>query len=557
MFCLLLAAAGFLIYSGSLGGPFVYDDKVYITHNPWIRSLGNFIVPLGLRYVGDLSFALNYSLSGLEPFSYHAVNTAIHVLNAIFLFLFLNRLSKTPFFKTRPEDAAAPVLFSLSAAFLFLTHPVQVQAVAYVSQRYTSLAALFYLVSLYAFLEARLSGDDSSGLHRRSFYIAAVVSSVLGMKTKEICFTLPFMVALIDYTVFPGRPWKERALWLAPLFATALLIPLGLLLPEFGIAESGNKVEAAMRMRKYAEAVDISRYDYLLTQTTVVVTYLRLLFFPFGNATIDHPMQSTFLEPRVLASSFAILAVLAAALLLYWRALKKRNVYGMLAATGVAWIFVTLSIESSIIPIKDVFNERRLYLPSMGASIAFISAVFAFSEYLRKKPGLGMSGYVPVIAAFLVAVPFSYATYAKSLLWSDSLMLYEDEVKRNPHTTGPRVYLGIEYFDRGMPEEALSQFIAARDMNPDSVFIHKTMSRFYYNTGKLDKSIDELKTVLRLRPDELEAHNNLGMMYLKQGRLAEAEASLKEVLRLRPGQSDATGALKRIQELKATGMTNK
>lgn len=548
---LILAGLGLLIYSSSLNGPFVFDDKAYISGNDWIKSLSNFKNISGMRYVGDLTFALNYKLNGLNTFGYHLVNVIIHIFNSFLVLHFARLILETPFFKTAGKKIENPSAFAFAAALFFLAHPVQVQAVTYISQRYTSLAAFFYLLSVVFFFKSRLIDTGSRQGPKLLYYSAAVIAAILGMKTKEICFTLPFTIALLDLCLFPDRFALRRLLPVIPFFLAAMIVPLGLVLPELGLSGSGNRMEELMRSNKLAEAMEISRYDYLITQATVVITYLRLMVFPFDwGLSYFHPLYTSVLEPRVLVSIIAVLASILAIFIILVRSARSRSVFGMIFGLGCAWYFITLSVESSVVPIKDVFNERRLYLPSIGAAVAFGALLF----YLKEITGnwtLRRAELTATLILLAVAIPFSVSTYQRNALWSDSLSIYREEVRKTPYSSGPRMYLGIEYYERGMMEDALAEFREAARINPGSPYIRKTISRFFYNNGLIEESITELKKLIELAPDDLEAHNNLGALYLRKGMLDEAESELKEALRISPGHEDIMKALRHIHGLKA------
>src|SRR5208282_523656 len=140
--------------------------------------------------------------NGLSVASYHIVNNAIHIANTILVYLLVLLTFKTPFMESSPlKQQAAPIAFF--SALLFAAHPLETGAVTYVMQRFASLMALFYLLSLVAYIKARLIAQErwKSG----SLYIISIVSAILAMKTKENAFTLPFVIALYEFCFFNGN----------------------------------------------------------------------------------------------------------------------------------------------------------------------------------------------------------------------------------------------------------------------------------------------------------------------------------------------------------------
>src|SRR3989337_1392532 len=142
---LFLAVAGFAVYYNALEGPFVFDDIDYIRENEKIRHLGNFLDLSGTRYLGFLSFAINYQLNGYDTFGYHLVNVVLHIFNAALVYLLVEALFEAARAGQVENAGRVPALF---AALLFLTHPLETQAVSYITQRLVSPTAFLYLLSL-------------------------------------------------------------------------------------------------------------------------------------------------------------------------------------------------------------------------------------------------------------------------------------------------------------------------------------------------------------------------------------------------------------------------
>ena len=128
-----------------------------------------------------------------------------------------------------------------------------------------------------------------------------------------------------------------------------------------------------------AGSADVSRWDYLNTQFRVIVTYIRLLFFPVNqNLDYDYPIYRTFFTPPVFLSFLFLLGIFCWGIYLLYRSYKSdqaNRFWYRLIAFGIFWFFVTLSVESSIIPIQDVIYEHRLYLPSVGFFMAIMSGI--------------------------------------------------------------------------------------------------------------------------------------------------------------------------------------
>ena len=151
---------GVLIYSNSLNGEFVFDDHDSIVYNPAVKSLGNAFAGIsGNRYLGTLSFAVNYAVAGLIPFGYHVTNVLIHVMNALLVYYLITLMFLTP---ALSGARVSTQFVAFSTAFIFVAHPIQTQAVSYIAQRYTSLVTLFYLLAIIFYVKARIEISSES-----------------------------------------------------------------------------------------------------------------------------------------------------------------------------------------------------------------------------------------------------------------------------------------------------------------------------------------------------------------------------------------------------------
>ena len=225
---------GLAAYANAFDVPFTFDDDSSIVTNESVHDLGGFLAGWKgyrghpTRFIGNLSFAVNFRLGGLDPTGYHLVNVAVHVLNALLLWALIRVTFRTP---RLSESSLAPWsgAVATAAALLFVAHPIQTQAVTYVVQRFASLATTFYLLALLLWARWRLRRDAGGGrgLPGAAGYLAVLAAVLLGMRTKEIAITAPLAIALYEAWFFQGR-WRRRLPWLLPVLATLALIPLDL-----------------------------------------------------------------------------------------------------------------------------------------------------------------------------------------------------------------------------------------------------------------------------------------------------------------------------------------
>ncbi len=520
-----------LVYSNAIDSPFLFDDEIYIVNNEALRSLSNFWPPTGSRYIGNLSFALNYRFNALDPKGYHLVNIVIHMINAFLVYSLVRLMTKTPTLKGIPRAASESI--ALLSSLAFAVHPVQTESVTYITQRYASLAALFYLSSVVFYLKSRLGARAGT---RKLPYVLSIILAVFAMRTKEISFTLPFAVMLFEATLFGRAEAWKRTKTLVPFAVTLLIIPLYFALHK---AEAGMGISDSIVTLQKMELEGLSRYEYLITQFRVIVKYMRLLALPYGqNLLYEMKTYKSFATPEVAASFTFLLAVFAFAVYALVRSLKKGGAYGVLFSIGVFWFFLTLSVESSLIPIRDVIFEHRLYLPSIGFFLAFFSAVF----YFLGKRGEGRAALV--VLAIVIALSLGIAAQKRNEVWKDAFSLWSDVVeKKSPDSPLGRLNLGAAYYKKGLVREAEVQFKESVRLAPSFNIARMNLATLYQETGRLDEALSGFMEVVKIDPANAKALYNIGLTFKAKGLNEDAVISYLAALKIDPAYSEVHYAL--------------
>ncbi|MEI6051527.1 MAG: hypothetical protein WCQ44_02395 [Opitutaceae bacterium] len=259
-----------LVYAPSLRVPFLFDDADAVLRNPTIRRLDGAVLHPPAdgstttgRPVVNISYALNYALSGEEVWSYHVLNVLIHALAALAL---LGLMRRTLVALDPSALRFQPALAGL-VALLWALHPLQTETVICIAQRTEALGGLFYLVTLYAFARALADPNNVS----RGWLLLSVAACLIGMASKEVMVTAPVLVLLYDRTFFSrsfAAAWRERRVFYFALAATWLLL-IGLVLQN-----GGSRGVAA------GFGLGLSSWSYLLKQAEGIVHYLRLSAWP-------------------------------------------------------------------------------------------------------------------------------------------------------------------------------------------------------------------------------------------------------------------------------------
>ncbi len=532
-------SVGLLIYSEVLRhGVFLFDDFVYVIGNPLITDLSSTNIS-DPRQLGYFTFALNYTFGGEDPFGYHLVNVLIHIVNSLLVFSLIMSLVTA----LKAAEEQAPVFRNIACltALVFLVHPIQTQAVSYVTQRFTSLATCFYLLSILFYVKARLRFEG--GQNWIWHYIAALIVTVLAMKTKEIAFTIPFVLCMLEIAALQeSKSGKLRLFFLLPFVTTLLIIPLSIMGPDWGIINPGTGIAEVSRVAKIYDVTELSPLNYLFTQFRVIVTYIHALLLPVGLRVIyDFRVSQEFIEPAVIGSFLFLLVLLSCAIYLLRKSSSMKGdrdkaVRYRLISLGIFWFFITLSVESTVIPIKDVIFEHRVYLPSAGFFMAGSVLIMSLSEryLIWRSPLLKIA-----LPALLIAVPLATGTYIRNEVWTDEVKLWDDVVQKSPNKPIGYNNRGIAYAARGRTDEAVKEFKTALRLNPDYAEAHYNLGIAYLAQGRIDEAVNEYQAVLKLNPDHYNAYNNLGHAYLSKGQYDLAIEQLQAGLRMKPDYAEA------------------
>ena len=530
---ILIGFSVLIIYSNVYKSPFTFDDRPRIVENKTIRNVSNYLSSgrlLEPRAVVDLTFALNYKFGKLNVFGYHLINILIHIINSFLVYFLVFAI-----LKQRPEsttsynhsisgssDVSIGAL-ALFAAMIFAVHPIQTQAVTYIAQRYASMAAMFYMGSMLCYIYARTfqrRSTDQPGhkLHISGLYILSIGCGILAFLSKQNTATLPGAILLVEY-VFIDRTWqgwKKKIPWFVLAFTGWLLIILfvsGLFSGTFG---GRNLLEDVSSLTK--ETATVSRWNYLFTQFNVLVIYIRLLFFPVNqNLDYMYPFKAGFFDGL---TPLAFIFLLFIAGLGIWN-IKRRPV----VTFGIFFFFITLSVESSIIPIKDALFEHRLYLPMFG--FGFVVS-YLMLHYLSNNKSLALVLLLSIIL-FLGA-----ATYRRNMVWQDEVTLWSDVVAKSPQNYRAHHSLGFGLKKQGRTKEAIEQYLQALRIKPEYVDAHNNLGVALFEQGRTKEAIEQYLQALRIKPEFEGAHNNLGNAFSKQGRMKEAIEQYLQALRINP-----------------------
>ncbi len=522
---LLICVAVIIVYAHTLSVPFYMDDYSSIVENPaitqqnGIASIWNYCK---LRVVGYMTFSLNYRMHGLDVTGYHITNIVIHILSGLSVFMFVSALLKTPV--VMQEGTAKSMTFlPLLVAIIFVLHPLQTQAVTYIVQRLAALAAFFYISSLSCFIYARLAGP-----HARKWllYTGSGLLALLAFFTKQNTLTLPISMILVNTLFFSGS---------RKVFIRYLALLTGGLFASWTIMASlfhRNPFSFSSLASLTRETVLISRLDYFYTQIKVLWMYVGQFFWP-GSLHLDHEViiSHSLQEPTVLFGLLAHILVILAAIFF---ARRKP-----LVSFAILFFYLAHSVESSFIPIRDVFFEHRTYLPNLGLCIlAALTLLILIPRIFGKK----IQSFLIVTLCLLLA---SF-TWSRNLTWNDPVKLWQDSAIHAPNKARPWSQLGRHMLLKGDNVEALKIFLQVMDKSQtinetgdqaprldETAFVNLVLALAQKKEYKLALFVTEQvapEKISKLNRSKL--FNNKGNILLKLDRPMDAEKAYRDSLQL-------------------------
>lgn len=511
---LTLSLACCAAYANSLAVPFIFDDPGSIAENKSIRSLANlkavFSPPAGVTVAGrpllNFSLALNYAWSGLDVWSWHVVNIAIHAAAGICLFGVTRQTLLSEVIPERLRRRATFVAFAI--ALLWTLHPLQTESVTYIVQRAESLVGLLLLLTIYCSIRAAQTPA------RMGWQVAAVVACALGMAAKEIMVVAPILVVLYDWAFLGGslgELWRRRWRFYACLAATWVILA-ALVAKSYGRGGSAGF------------GLGITSWQYLCTQFVFIVHYLRLAIWP-------HPLILDYgdeiaTDPRDIIPAGLLVLLLGAATLAAFARPRHRPL-GFLGA----WFFCILAPSSSILPVvSQTAAEHRMYLP-LAALLALIVATAAL---LGARAGTSRHSTVPTIALAVLALVLGLTTANRNYDYRSGLSIWSDTAQKRPQNYRADMYVGNEYDSAGDVMRAIAAYDRSVEKYPNHARNRTNRAILYMKLGQLSQAESDLRRVLEIDPRSVDAHMHLAAVHLQRGALGPALAAFAEAIKLQP-----------------------
>jgi tetratricopeptide (TPR) repeat protein/uncharacterized membrane protein YwzB len=463
------------------------------------------------RPVGIFSLALNYHFNQLNVRNYHLVNLTIHLINACLVFWLTLLIFSSPALKN-DQLIKHKKAIAFFMALLFVSHPLATQSVTYIVQRYSSMVAMFYLLSLILYVKARLS--NRGNISKILLFTGSLISALLAMLTKENAFTLPFAILLFELFFLQTMKLSINFRDYRVILLIIAFLGMIIFIPSkysFGIFKPIPPSNG--------HAYTITSVNYLFTQFSVIVKYIQLLFLPVNQILdYDFPISNTFFEIRTLLSFLLLLSLVILGIFSF----KRYRIISF----GIFWFFLTLSVESGFIPINDVIFEHRTYLPSFGFFLILASGIYLL--LWNKNKYFAISIFVIIIGSN------SWLTWERNKVWKDEFSLWNDNIANAPDLPRPFFIRGFAYGNLGQWDKSIADYSRAIRIYPEYTDAYYNRGNAYASIGQVNKAIDDYSRAISLNSDYKEALCNRGNAYEDLGQWDKAIADYTRAIAIDP-----------------------
>ncbi|HZX47878.1 MAG TPA: tetratricopeptide repeat protein [Nitrospirota bacterium] len=581
---IIIAAISGIVYLNSLHNGFQYDDEPDIVKNTFLGKWEN--IPrffTSVQFYRDevlrtdhyrpllyVTYSLNKIAGGNNPFGYHVVNLAFHIVSAMLLFMIIKAMLENG------RGDASGFYIALTAALIFAVHPFNSETVNYITARSSLMSSFFYLLAFYCWVRYREGRGRGEKFEDRSktksnilpltsnfslsspsappltfaFYLASLLAFLLGMLSKEVVITLPVVLWLYDLYFVHSRMlptglenpvYRDRRDIRVPLISWRTYLPylpfvLVVVIPAFVVRVIywGNAVPSFKR------SLPVQFY----TELPVLVKHLRLFVFPVG-LNVDHysEVYRSFFEWPVAVSALILLLYLLLAVAAY----RARSTEWRVVSFFMIWFFIVL-LPTIVIPLNAIFQENRGYLAVIVFPV-FAGVMLGKLMKIPLNPPFSKGGeggferlfsskvknYASVVILIILVLSYGAGTVYRNSVWRNGMSLWSDAVDKSPRSSRAHTNLGTEYSRLGRNGKAIEHFLKAlRFPDPDDrvhlANIHYNLGTVYQQMGRDEMAMSEYKVVAEISPSDFRPHYNLGVIYQQKGEMEAAEDAYRRVI---------------------------
>jgi Tfp pilus assembly protein PilF len=514
LLAILFSLAGGITYFNALSGPFHFDDRHGIVENHYLRDADNipkfFSYPEGRAYFAPsepqakhyrplllTSYAANFHFGGESTWGFHLYNLALHVAGALLITALGIRLGLT-------------MPWAVGVGLVFLLHPLQTEAVNYITARSSLQSGVLTLGALYTFARARQVTHTSPW----PWLGLAGVLTLAAVLTKEVAVTIPLM--FLAYDLFYPPP-KERRWGLNGYGLDLLMMGLGL---AFLMAQQLHHYFLRVLA---GESGPRGMGDNLWLQAQVLLEYIRLTLLPVGLSIVH---DANWVAGPSLAGAMAGLTLAVMALVVV---LTRRKI--PLLGMGLA-LFLLVLLPTTILPMNTPLQESRGYAAIGGILLALGAVLATVTSRFRLKPHWR---WVLLPLACLLAM----GTMQRNTVWQSDLNLWADAVKKAPGDYRAHSNLGSAYHAQGNYPAAIAKYRDAIKLYGDDAVVYTVLGGALLHTGELNEARATLNRALATYEAYAPAHHTMAMVLERQGEHDRAMDAYRRALELVPSFTDA------------------
>jgi tetratricopeptide (TPR) repeat protein len=529
------------IYSNTFNASWHIDDFPNIINNKHIqltelsptalyRSLqlsDNLLNYRMCRPISFLSLALNWYIGNQQVIGYHIVNIIIHILASGFLYLLLLSLLEAPRFAERFQGYENNI--ALLATVLWAIHPIQTQAVTYIVQRMTSLAAMFYILGLFCYIKGRFQGDKKP---RLAFFSASLICMFLAVGSKENAITFPLSIGLIEIILFQNFSSAENRKTCLRIATAAMVVTLVLavLLLFAMLPDPFSTFQTLSGKRSFSPA------ERLMTEPRIVINYLIQIFYPLLNRfSVEH---SVIISTSLVEPITTILSLLSISGLLVFGFLWMHRFPAI--SLAILFYFLNHVVESSIISLELVF-EHRNYLPSLFLFLPVaIGVVQGLRYFQREKKQVMLFLCASVLTLLLIVI--GTTTFVRNGIWDSEKTLWEDAIKKAPLQARPWSSLADYYSAEGHYDKALEFYEASLTKQRITAFfpaiVLRNMGLIYTIKHDYENALDCYERALSTDPDYVEVLYDKASILIILGDWSTAKITMESLISRKDAEKD-------------------
>ena len=512
--CIALAALTWTIFGQTLRYDFVnYDDPSYVYQNTRIASGINVAnIAWAFTHVHSenwhplttMTHMLDCQLHGLKAGWHHFTNLLLHTIAVVLLFIALQKMT-------------GALWRSAFVSAVFAVHPLHVESVAWVAERKDVLSAVFFMLTLLAYLH--YTRAPSIG---RYLTVALVVG--LGLMSKPMLVTIPFILLLLDY--WPLRRFEARK----SRTGRQLLGPILEKIPLIVLAAVSSTITFLAQRGAIGWTEQLPISERLTNALVAYVIYIRQMFWPAGLA-VFYPHPENRLPVWEVSLAFIVLVGITAAAFVF----RKKASYFV---TGWLWYLGMLVPVIGLVQVGwQGHADRYTYLPQIGLYIAVTWAVSDWSRSWR------FHRIILGTAMALIVGALSWCAWLQTSYWRDSETLFTRALAVTRNNDVALNNLGIIFLDKGQLDEAISKLQAAINLRPENAPAHDNLAKALLKKGQVTEAMVHYRKFLELEPANVEARNTLGTALIQQGHVREAIDQWQESLATQPENGNAASNL--------------